>query len=420
MLSMKQILSLLFCCLLCTLSFSQSKKYSLVIKGGHVIDAKNKVDGVMDVAILDGKVAEVAKKIDASAAKQVVDATGMYVTPGLIDLHAHVFAGTEPDHEDNNGFDAVPPDGFTFRVGVTTVVDCGGPGWKSFATFKTNIIGQAKTRVLAFLNINGEGMKGVKYEQNLDDMDAKKAAEMALANKEYIVGFKLAHWEGTSWIPVERAIEAGKLADLPIIVDFGGSDSHPPLSIETLFDKYLRPGDIFTHVFTELKRRDPIVDLNTRKLKPFVLQAQKRGIVFDVGFGGGSFNFNQAIPAIKAGFFPNTMGTDLHIGSMNGAMKNQLNVLSTFLAIGMDLKGVIARSTWEPAQAIHREELGNLSVGSIADIAILTVRKGKFGFSDVAGSRRPGKERLECELTIKGGEVVYDLNAIASKPTGVK
>jgi len=413
---MKQILSLLFWCLLCSASFSQAKKYSIVIKGGHVIDAKNNVDVVMDVAVLSGKIAEVAKSIDASAAQQVVDATGMYVTPGLIDLHAHVFAGTEPDHEDNNGFDAVPPDGFTFRAGVTTVVDCGGPGWKSFAIFRKNIIDRAKTRVLSFLNINGEGMKGVKYEQNLDDMDSKKAAEMALANKEYIVGFKLAHWEGTSWIPVERAIEAGKLAHLPIIVDFGGSDSHPPLSIETLFSQYLRPGDIFTHVFTELKRRDPIVDLNTRKLKPFVLEAQKRGIIFDVGFGGGSFNFNQAIPAIKAGFFPNTMGTDLHIGSMNGAMKNQLNVLSIFLAIGMDIPAVIARSTWEPAQAISHEELGNLSVGAIADIAILSVREGKFGFRDVAGNRKEGRQRLECEMTVKGGEIVYDLNAIASKP----
>ena len=414
---MKQIFSLLFGCLLCLPSFSQAKKYSIVIKGGHVIDAKNKVNEIMDVAILNGKIAAVAKKIDASGAEQVVNATGMYVTPGLIDLHAHVFAGTEPDHEDNNGFDAVPPDGFTFRVGVTTVVDCGGPGWKSFATFKRNIIDQSQTRVLSFLNINGEGMKGVKYEQNLDDMDSKRAAEMALANKEYIVGFKLAHWEGTSWIPVERAIEAGKLANLPIIVDFGGSDSHPPLSIETLFDKYLRPGDIFTHVFTELKRRDPIVDLDTRKLKSFVLQAQKRGIIFDVGFGGGSFNFNQAVPAIKAGFFPNTMGTDLHIGSMNGAMKNQLNVLSTFLAIGMDLQGVIARSTWAPAQAISHEELGNLSVGAIADVGILIVRKGKFGFLDVAGNRMEGKERLECEMTIKGGQIVYDLNAIGKKPS---
>jgi dihydroorotase len=297
------------------------------------------------------------------------------------------------------------------------VVDCGGSGWKSFPTFKKNIIDQSRTRVLAFLNIVGEGMRGeAVYEQNVDDMDAKKAAEMALANKQDVVGFKLAHFHAESWTPVERLLEAGKTANMPVIVDFGGHDSHPPLSIEKLFTQYLRPGDIYTHVYTELKRRDPVVDLQTRQLRPFALPAQKKGIIFDVGFGGGSFNFNQAIPAIKAGFLPNTMGTDLHIGSMNGAMKDQLNVLSIFLAMGMDIPGVISRSTWAPAQAIKREELGNLSVGAIADVAVLGLRKGKFGFRDIEGNRQDGTQKFECEMTIRGGRIVYDLNAIASLP----
>jgi dihydroorotase len=169
-------------------------------------------------------------------------------------------------------------------------------------------------------------------------------------------------------------------------------------------------------VFTELEIRDPIVDLQTRKLRPFVIPAQKRGIIFDVGFGGGSFNFNQAIPAIKAGFLPNTMGTDLHTGSMNGAMKDQLNVLSIFLSMGMDIPSVISRSTWAPAQAIKREDLGNLSVGAGADIAILSVRNGKFGFRDIAGNRNEGKQKFECEMTLRAGKIVYDLNAIASNP----
>ncbi len=254
------------------------------------------------------------------------------------------------------------------------------------------------------------------YEQNVNDMDPKKAAETALANKEHIVGFKLAHFHDSSWTPVERLLEAGRTANMPVIVDFGGHDSHLPLSIEKLFTQYLRPGDIYTHVYTELKRRDPIVDLKTRQLRPFALPAQKKGIIFDVGFGGGSFNFNQAIPAIKAGFYPNTMGTDLHIGSMNGAMKDQLNVLSIFLAMGMDIPAVIARSTWAPAQAIKREDLGNLSVGSVADIAVIGVRTGKFGFRDIEGNRQEGKQKLECELTLKGGRVVYDLNAIVGAP----
>jgi dihydroorotase len=391
---------------------AQTKTYAILIKGGHVIDAKNNINELMDVAIQDGKIAAVAKNIDPSLASRVVDAKGLYVSPGLIDLHAHVFAGTQPNRAYSNGRSALAPDGYTFRAGVTTVVDCGGAGWKSFDTFKKNIIDPSRTRVLSFLNIVGEGMRGGEYEQDIDDMDPKRASEMAIANKDYIVGFKLAHFEAASWVPVERVVEAGKLADMPVIIDFGGDNSHPPLSIEKLFNQYLRPGDIYTHVYTELPRRDPVVDLETRQLRPFVIPAQKRGIIFDVGFGGGSFNFNQAIPSIKAGFLPNTMGTDLHTGSMNGAMKDQLNVLSTFLAMGMDMQGVISRSTWAPAQAIKREDLGNLSVGSVADVAIIGVRNGKFGFSDVAGGRIEGNQRLECEMTIKGGRVVYDLNAI--------
>ncbi len=412
---MKRISLLLLSCfiMLAVFAQAQTKTYSILIKGGHVIDAKNNINKLMDVAIQNGKIAAVAKNIDPSLAAQIVDAKGMYVTPGLIDLHAHVFAGTD-DRGLSGGFSALAPDPYTFRSGVTTVVDCGGAGWQSFDRFKKNIIDRSRTRVLSFLNIVGDGMRGNPYEQDINDMDAKKAADKALANKDIVVGFKLAHFAAASWVPVERVVEAGKLADMPVIIDFGGDNTHAPLSIETLFTKYLRPGDIYTHVYTELVQRDPVVDLKTRQLKPFLIPAQKKGIIFDVGFGGGSFNFNQAIPSIKAGFLPNTMGTDLHTGSMNGAMKDQLNVLSIFLSMGMDIQGVISRSTWAPAQAIKRPELGNLSVGSGADVAILTVRNGNFAFRDIAGNRNEGKQRFECEMTIRNGRIVYDLNAIAS------
>ena len=409
---MKRISFLLLYSLLFLSSFiqAQTKTYSILIKGGHVIDAKNNINEKMDVAIKDGKIAAVAKNIDPTLASQLVTADGMYVTPGLIDLHAHVFAGTD-DRGLSGGFSALAPDPYTFRAGVTTVVDCGGAGWASFDKFKSTIIDKSRTRVLSFLNIVGEGMRGDPYEQDINDMDAQKTAEKALANKD-VVGFKLAHFGAASWVPVEKIVAAGKLANMPVIIDFGAGK----LPIEDLFFKYLRPGDIFTHVFTELEIRDPIVDLKTRKLRPFVIPAQKRGIIFDVGFGGGSFNFNQAIPAIKAGFLPNTMGTDLHTGSMNGAMKDQLNVLSIFLSMGMDITSVISRSTWAPAQAIKREDLGNLSVGAGADVAILSVRNGKFGFRDIAGNRNEGKQKFECEMTLRAGKIVYDLNAIASNP----
>lgn len=392
-----------------------SVPYRIIIKGGHVIDAKNHIDEIMDIAIQDGKIARVAKNIDTTQALQTVNARGMYVTPGLVDLHAHVFYGSEPDHYLSNGMVAVLPDQSTFRSGVTTVVDAGGAGWKSFALFKKNIIDVSQTRVLSLLNIVGEGMAGIeKYEQNISDMDAKRSADTALAHKDDIVGFKVAHFTGSDWTPISRGVEAGKLADIPVMIDLNSIY----FSLEELFTKYLRPGDIYTHVFIESSRGvvDPIVDLKTRQFKPFVLQAQKKGIIFDVGFGGGSFNFGQALPAIKAGFYPNTMGTDLHKGSVNGAMKDQLNVLSIFLSMGMKIPAVIKASTWTPAQVIKREDLGNLSVGSVADVAVLSVRKGTFGFRDVAGNKQQGNQKLECEMTIRAGKIVYDLNAIASNP----
>jgi len=254
-------------------------------------------------------------------------------------------------------------------------------------------------------------MRGFPFEQNTKDMDSKVTSEFAKNNKE-IVGIKLAHFEGNDWIGVDRTAEAGRLADMPVMIDLGGST--PPLSLEELFMKHLRPGDIYTHCFAQLASgRDYIVDIQTNKVKPFALEASKRGIIFDVGYGGISFAYSQAIPAIKSGFYPNSISTDLHIGSMNGAMKDMLTTMSKFLAMGMDLQSVIKASTWAPAQEIKHEELGNLSVGSGADIAILNIRKGKFGLFDYTGTKIETDKKLECEMTIRAGKIVYDLNGIA-------
>lgn len=386
-----------------------AQEYTFIIKGGHVIDPKNNINEVMDVAILENKVVSVAKNIDIKRAAQVIDAKGMYVTPGLIDIHSHNFFGTEPDHYLGNGLEALPPDGFTFRSGVTTVVDAGGAGWKTFDAFKTQTIDHAKTRVLSFLNIVGEGMRGGPYEQNLNDMDAKMTAMVVKQHKE-IVGIKVAHYMGGEWDPVDRAVAAGKIANVPVMIDFGGH--LPPLSIQELFTKHLRPGDIFTHTFAQLTSRQPIVDAQG-KILPFVIEAQKNGIVFDVGHGGGSFRFSQAIPALKSGFIPNTISTDIHTGSMNGGMKDQLNVVSKFLNMGMNLQQVIAASTWHPAQVIHRDDLGHLSGGAVADLAIFSLLKGKFGFVDSGGFSMQGSQKLQCELTVRDGKIVYDLNGIS-------
>ena len=400
---------LLFLCLY--IPSAEAQQYAVVIKDGHVIDPKNNINGLMDVAIAEGKIALVAKNIDGRLGRQLVNAKGLYVVPGLIDIHGHVFYGTEPDHAYSNGTSAIPPDGFTFRVGVTTIVDAGGAGWRTFPVFKQNVIDRSRTRVLAFLNIVGEGMRGGVYEQNTNDMDARMAAAVARRYRDDIVGFKVAHYNGPEWTPVDNAVRAGETLNLPVMVDFGGNN--PPLSIRELFFDHLRPGDIFTHAFAQLGSREAIVDAGNNTVKPFVWDAQKRGIIFDVGYGGISFSYSQAIPASRNKFFPNTISTDLHIGSMNGAMKDMLSVMSKFHQMGMDLPSVIQAATWSPAVVIKREGLGHLSVGAEADVAILGVVEGNFGFFDYTGFRVNGNKKLTCEMTIRNGRIVYDLNGIA-------
>jgi len=381
-------------------------KYDLLLRGGHVVDARNKISAVRDVAVAAGKVAAVAAKLDPADAVKTVDVSGLYVMPGLIDIHAHTYTGTgEP--RSYAGDNSVYPDGFAFRVGVTTVVDAGGSGWRNFEAFQQRVLDRSKTRVLAFLNIVGNGMRGGAYEQDLADMEAKPTADMARRHPGLIVGIKTAHYGGPEWAPVERAVEAGTLADLPVMVDFGSNKAERPLA--ELVTKKLRPGDIYTHVYSGLRgEQDP-----SGRVNPALLEGRKRGVIFDVGHGGGSFLWRIAVPAVKAGFLPDSISTDLHIGSMNAGMKSMLNVMDKFLAMGVPLDEVIARSTWNPAREIKQDGLGHLSVGALADVTVLRVERGRFGLVDMNGARLDSDRRLMCELTVRDGKVVYDLNGIS-------
>lgn len=388
-------------------SVVMAQEYDLLLTNGHVVDAKNHISAVRDVAIKDGKIAAVADHIDPKSALKTVDVKGLYVTPGLVDIHVHVYASTGEAHS-YAGDNSVWPDGFTLRNGVTTVADAGSSGYKNFEDFKMHIIDRSKTRVLAFLNIVGAGMRGPKYENNLQDMDPKPAAEMAERHKGLIIGIKTAHYAGPEWTPVEHAVEAGTMANIPVMVDFGTNHKERPLAV--LLTQKLRPGDIYTHCYSGL--RDEI-DPTTGKVNKGMWEGRKRGVIFDVGHGGGSFSWQVATEAIKEGFHPDSISTDLHITSMNTGMKDMLNVMDKFLVLGLPLDEVIADSTWHPAREIHKDELGNLSVGSPADVAVLRLQRGKYGFTDMYGAKVDGSEKLICEMTVKGGKVVYDLNGIS-------
>ncbi len=391
------------------------QEIDILLKGGHVIDPKNKIDSKMDVAILNGKIFRVAANIPESSAKKTVDVSGLYVSPGIIDMHVHVFQGTDKYSTSvANSSRSQQADAFSFRSGVTTMVDAGTSGWRNFRTFKAQSIDKSQTRILAFLNVIGNGMIGRFEEQDINDMNPEMNAYMIKKLfPEILVGIKSAHYWG-EFTSVDKAIESGRLADVPIMVDFG--EHMPTNSIESLFLKHFRPGDIFTHTYSEISSgRESIVDEKTRVLKPFVLEAQKRGVIFDVGHGGGAFSWSQAIPAYKQGFLPDVISSDLHDQSMNAGMKDMTNVMSKFLALGMQLKDVIERSTWAPAKVIKRTDLGHLSVGAEADIAVFNLREGKFGFTDVRKVSVVGTKKLEAELTLRAGKIMWDLNGISGQ-----
>ena len=383
------------------------KKYDLLIQGGHVIDPRNNINADRDIAIAGGRIAAVDGKLDPADASKTIDARGLLVTPGIVDIHTHVYAGTG-EKGSYAGDNSVYPDVVAPRAGVTTVVDAGSSGWRNFEDFKQRIIDRSTTRVLAMLNIVGHGMRGGTFEQDLQDMAAQPTADMARRYPGLIVGVKTAHYSGPEWTPVERAVEAGTLASLPVMVDFGSRKPERPLS--ELVTRKLRPGDIYTHMYSGLRgEQDP-----SGKVNPALWAGRKRGVLFDVGHGGTSFAWRIAVPAMKEGFLPDTISTDIHVASLSGGMKDMANVMSKFLALGMPQDEIIRRATWNAARAIGQEALGHLSAGAMADVAVWRVEKGHFGFVDGPGIRLSGTQKFVTEVTLRAGKVVYDLNGMAA------
>lgn len=392
------------------ITHASAQEIDLLLKNGHVIDPKNKINSRMDVAIVDGKIFRVSADIPEKLAKKVIDAKGLFVSPGFIDIHTHVFVGSKPGFAD--GMNSLSPDDFTCRSGVTTVVDAGTSGWRNFLLFKEQVIDKSKTRILVFLNIAGSGMSGNPTQENIGDMNPDSAFSSIRKNPETIVGIKIGHYEGKDWTPFNQALSAAEKSHVPLLVE-----CHlPNYSLEDQL-KRMRPGDIITHSFEKVSERMSVID-DQGMVRPFVREAQKKGILFDVGHGGAGFWFSEAMPALQQGLLPNSFGTDLHRFSVNSGMKDMLNVMSKYLNMGMEIEDVILRATWAPALSILREDLGHLSKGAVADIAVWSVRKGSFGFVDAGGNKIKGNRKLEAELTFRAGNIVWDLNGLAAKDFG--
>lgn len=391
-------------------SFSlQAQPYDLIIKSGRVLDAKNQRDDILDVAITGDKIALISTSIPAVEGKKVIDAQGLLVCPGLIDVHTHVFVGSKSGVF-ADGINSLSPDDFSFKSGITTVVDAGTSGWRNFAQFKNQVIDKSRTRILAYLNIAGGGMQGDPMQQDIYDMDHQKTSKTILENPRILVGVKIGHYEGASWAPFDLALQAATEANVPLFVE-----CHlPQYSLEDQLNR-MRPGDMMTHSYEKVSERMSIID-DHGQVRPFVIKARDRGVLFDVGHGGAGFWFSEAIPAVRQGLWPNSFGTDLHRFSMNAGMKDMLNVMSKFLNMGLPLADVLDRATWKPAQAIKRLDLGHLSPGFPADLCLLRLREGNFGFVDAGGNRLDGPQKLEAEVTIKDGKVVWDLNGLAAIP----
>ena len=378
---------------------ARAQIYDILVKNGQVMDPANGRNARMDVAIVGEKIVKVAPDLPARNARTVIDASQYRVTPGLIDIHAHFDAqgaslNLDPDHN-------------SLRYGVTTAVDAGSSGADNFEAFRAKVIAHAKTRVLAFLNIVAAGMYGASVEDDPKQMNVEKAVAMVRKHPGTIVGIKTAHYQPPDWIAVDNAVKACEQSGTVCMVDF---HPKPGRGYRELILEHMRPGDIHTHFYGRLT---PQLDAD-KKLEPYMMEARKRGVLFDVGHGAGSFWFRIAVPAIQQGFLPDTISTDLHKRSVMMSRATLLNVMSKFLNIGMTLEQVIERVTVAPAKAIRRPELGTLSEGAVADLAILEVERGSFAFLDSGFGKLTGTQRLRCALTIRAGRIVWDADGLAA------
>jgi dihydroorotase len=371
--------------------------YDLILRGGRIIDPSQRLDAILDVGFSDGKVAKLGRQLQGDQRTDVRQLDGLIVTPGLIDLHTHVYWGGT-----SLGIDA---EQFCRTSGVTTAVDTGSAGPGNFIGFRKHVIEPSQVRILAFLHVSHAGIFGfservmVGESEELRLMNPLDAIAVADANRDLIVGIKVRvgrHASGTSGtMPLDIALQVADEVGMPLMAHI----DHPPPSYEEAVSR-LRTGDILTHAF----RPFPNSPVNAQgALANTVLEARKRGVLFDIGHGKGSFAFKTARAMLAHGFLPDTISSDVHALSINGPAFDQVTTMSKFLCLGMPLQQVIAASTLNAAMALRRPELGSLKPGSVGDASILSIAEGAFDYVDVVDEHLAGDRRIACKGVVIGG-----------------
>ena len=370
----------------------------LILRGGRVIDPSQSIDGVRDVAFTDGKVTAVGENLEAGANTDVRDVTGKIVTPGLIDLHTHVYWGGT-----SLGIDA---EEFCRTSGVTTSIDTGSAGPGNFAGFRKHVIEPSQVRILAYLHVSYAGIyafsNSIMYgeSRNLELMAPADCAKVADENRDVIVGIKARvglHASGDQGTaPLQAALQVGEEIGMPVMAHI----DHPPPSYDEVVDM-LRPGDVLTHCFRPFPNSPTT---GQGKVKAAVLAARDRGVIFDIGHGKGSFSFKIARQMLSNGFPPDTISSDVHQLCIDGPAYDQVTTMSKFLCLGMPLPEVIERSTVNAAKALNRPDLGTFKPGAAGDASVLSIADGEYRYEDVTGDIMQGGQKINADAVVVGGE----------------